>query len=212
MEIKFKSKILKGKTTRYWDCCKPSCSWNGKASVTAPVRTCKRDGVSLIDAGQASGCGGGSSFTCTNNAPWAVNDQLAYGFAAAVISSKTERDLCCACYQLTFTSTQIAGKKMIVQITNTGSDLGENHFDLQIPGGGVGLFNGCSPQWGGQFQWGQTYGGVSSESECFKLPSQLQSGCRFRFQWFKGADNPTINFQPVACPAELTNISGCKRN
>jgi hypothetical protein len=23
-----------------------------------------------------------------------------------------------------------------------------NHFDLQIPGGGVGIFNGCSSQWG----------------------------------------------------------------
>ena len=100
---------------------------------------------------------------------------------------------------------------MIVQITNTGEDLGQNHFDLQIPGGGVGKFNGCTPQWGGQFKWGQTYGGVSSEGECYKLPSQLQNGCRFRFQWFRGADNPTINFQPVACPAELTNISGCKR-
>lgn len=22
-----------------------------------------------------------------------------------------------------------------------------NHFDLQIPGGGVGLFNGCQSQW-----------------------------------------------------------------
>ena len=21
-----------GRTTRYWDCCKPSCSWNGKSS------------------------------------------------------------------------------------------------------------------------------------------------------------------------------------
>ncbi|CAE6439056.1 unnamed protein product [Rhizoctonia solani] len=27
---------------------------------------------------------------------------------------------------------------MIVQATNTGGDLGNNHFDLMVPGGGVG--------------------------------------------------------------------------
>jgi len=37
---------------------------------------------------------------------------------------------------------------MIVQATNTGGDLGSNHFDLMIPGGGVGLFDGCSRQYG----------------------------------------------------------------
>lgn len=41
--------------------------------------------------------------------------------------------------RLTFTSTSIAGKKMIVQATNTGADLGEGQFDLAIPGGGVGI-------------------------------------------------------------------------
>jgi len=101
---------------------------------------------------------------------------------------------------------------MIVQLTNTGTDLGQNHFDLQIPGGGVGIFDGCTPQWGGQFKWGQRDGGVSGEGDCYGLPNQLVKGCLFRFQWFKGASNPTMNFQPVACPAELTNISGCKRN
>jgi hypothetical protein len=29
-----------GVTTRYWDCCKGSCSWSGKASVSHPVNTC----------------------------------------------------------------------------------------------------------------------------------------------------------------------------
>jgi hypothetical protein len=47
-----------------------------------------------------------------------------------------------------FTSGPVAGKKMVVQATNTGGDLGENHFDLLIPGGGVGIFNGCPAQYG----------------------------------------------------------------
>ena len=32
---------------------------------------------------------------------------------------------------------------MIVQATNTGGDLNHNHFDILLPGGGVGIFNGC---------------------------------------------------------------------
>jgi hypothetical protein len=90
--------------------------------------------------------------------------------------------------------------------------LGENHFDLQIPGGGVGIFNGCKPQWGAPDQgWGQQYGGVSSLAECDQLPSQIRDGCKWRFGWFKNADNPTMSFVPVTCPAEITARSGCVR-
>ena len=167
----------------------------------------------MTDPNAANACGGGSSYVCTNTAPWAINDQLAYGWAAAHLTGKSESDWCCACYQLTFTSTAIAGKQMIVQVINTGGDLGNNHFDLQIPGGGVGLNNACTSQWGAPPNgWGQQYGGVSSIDQCNQLPSQLRSGCQFRFQWFQGVDNPNMNFQEVACPAVLTSISGCKRN
>jgi hypothetical protein len=203
-----------GKTTRYWDCCKPSCSWGKKAPVTSPARACRKDGVSIMtDTNTRNGCeNGGTSFTCSNNSPWAINNNLAYGFAAAHIRGQSEKDWCCACYKLTFTNTQIAGKQMIVQITNTGGDLGANHFDLQIPGGGVGIFNGCSTQWGAPANgWGQRNGGVSNIGECNKLPGPLQNGCRFRFQWFKGADNPMMKFEKVGCPAELIRISGCTR-
>lgn len=83
---------------------------------------------------------------CNDNQPWAVDDNLSYGFAAASISGKSESDFCCSCYELTFSSGEIEGKKMVVQVTNTGGDLSNNHFDLQIPGGGVGIFNGCQTQ------------------------------------------------------------------
>ena len=37
-----------GKTTRYWDCCKASCSWPGKGSVK-PVNTCDKNNNFLSD-------------------------------------------------------------------------------------------------------------------------------------------------------------------
>ncbi|KAK1224965.1 hypothetical protein PQX77_012114 [Marasmius sp. AFHP31] len=138
-----------GVTTRYWDCCKPSCGWTGKASVSKPVATCDKAG-NVLDPSVRSGCdSGGTAFTCTNYSPFAVDNNTAYGFAAVRLSGQTESSWCCACYELTFTSGPVSGKKMIVQATNTGGDLGNNHFDILMPGGGVGAFTqGCPAQFG----------------------------------------------------------------
>lgn len=99
---------------------------------------------------------------------------------------------------------------MVVQSSNTGGDLSNNHFDIQMPGGGVGLFNGCIPEFGGIP--GQQYGGVSSRAECDQMPELLKDGCYWRFDWFKNADNPDFNFKQVRCPSQLTSISKCVRN
>lgn len=121
-----------GQTTRYWDCCKPSCAWPGKAP--APIRTCDKNDNPLNDGGNTrSGCdSGGGAFMCSNQSPWAVNDDLAYGWAAVNIAGSNENAWCCACYELTFTSGPVQGKKMIVQASNTGGDLGNNHFDIAV--------------------------------------------------------------------------------
>jgi len=204
-----------GKTTRYWDCCKASCSWSGKSKAVAhPVNACQKDGTT-VDSNLAtkSGCDNGTAFMCSNQQPWSVSDSLSYGFTAASVAGKTEDAICCACYQLTFTSGPVSGKKMIVQVTNTGSDLSSNHFDLQMPGGGVGIFNGCQVQFGAPADgWGQRYGGISSASQCSSLPSVLQSGCNWRFNWFQNADNPSVDFTKVACPSEITSKTGCTRS
>ncbi|EEB93859.1 hypothetical protein MPER_07434, partial [Moniliophthora perniciosa FA553] len=193
------------------DCCKPSCAWTGKASVSAPVLTCDAGGNTLTDPDVKSGCDGGTAFTCTNMSPFAVDDSLAYGFAAVNIAGSNEAGWCCACYELTFTDGPVAGKKMVVQATNTGGDLGGNHFDILIPGGGVGIFTqGCPAQFG-SWNGGAQYGGVSSAAECSNLPAAVQEGCRFRFDWMGGADNPGVTFQEVSCPAQITSVSGCSR-
>ena len=67
--------------------------------------------------------------------------------------------LCCACYELEFLDHslddsgqrcdscssydgQLAGQKLHIQVVNSGGDLSPSHFDLMIPGGGMGIFNG----------------------------------------------------------------------
>lgn len=207
-----------GVTTRYWDCCKPSCSWSGKASVSSPVKECTawnngagNQSIPSFNNAQ-SGCNGGTSYTCTGQQPWAIDANTAYGFAAAYISGSTESNWCCACYQLTFTSSPAAGKKFIVQVTNTGGDLGNNHFDLMIPGGGMGLFTAGCPAQFGSWNGGAQYGGVTTRDQCAQLPAPVQAGCQWRFDWFQNADNPSMNFVRVKCPAAITQKTNCTRN
>lgn len=101
---------------------------------------------------------------------------------------------------------------MIVQVTNSGADVGAHQFDLQIPGGGVGIYNACSKQWNAPNDgWGDKYGGVGSRQDCDSLPGEIRDGCLFRFDWFGGADNPNMNYAEVTCPQELTAITGCSR-
>lgn len=79
------------------------------------------------------------------------------------VSGGAEINHCCRCLVLQLKG-DLEGKSLVVQITNTGSDLGENHFDIAMPGGGAGLYStGCTNEWdapvGG---WGDPISGVST--------------------------------------------------
>ncbi|MCJ1372683.1 hypothetical protein MMC20_003908 [Loxospora ochrophaea] len=194
-----------GTTTRYWDCCKPSCAWNTVTGITAPVQSCDINDSPMTDTTAQSGCTGGSAYMCSDQSPWAVSDTMAYGFAAVTSANPT----CCQCYKLTFTSTAISGMTMIVQATNTGTDVGSNQFDLAMPGGGFGIYDGCTTEWDAASSiWGAQYGGPSTNT-CSSFPSKLQAGCNFRWDWMQGADNPTVDWEMVSCPAEIVAKSGC---
>nr|ADU33346.1 endo-beta-1,4-glucanase [Leptinotarsa decemlineata] len=204
-----------GVTTRYWDCCAPSCAWDEIVHTKngIPIQTCQKDGItpSRKEDNAQSGCvEGGQAYTCTNQSPYLVNETLAFGFSASSFNGGIDTAQCCMCVLLSFKD-QLAGKQMLVQLTNTGSDLGQNHFDIAIPGGGVGIFTlGCSTQWGvPENGWGERYGGVTSIEECDELPDVLQEGCRFRFTFMEGVSNPAVSFYQVKCPAELIDISKC---
>lgn len=161
-----------GYATRYWDCCKAHCGWQGNVNpATQALQSCDKSDQSLgADYDVASSCQApaqDSAFTCYSMAPWAVSDTLAYGFAAVPATG----DICGRCYQLDFDGTghynaqdpgsvALGPKTMIVQATNIGHDVAGRQFDILTPGGGVGLFDACSYQWDvDTSELGATYGG-----------------------------------------------------
>jgi hypothetical protein len=201
--------------SRYWDCCKPHCANFGMPS-------CGANGVSS-NTGQ-SACSGGSAYACYNEAPRAVGTNVSYGYIAVPNPS------CGTCYHLQFTgngqhnandpgSQQIAGKHMIVKVTNTGGDVAGNQFDLMIPGGGVGQNpNTCPQQWGvSSGELGPMYGGFLSacsgthaekkncvRQKCNLLPAgDLRDGCYWFVDWFQVADNPQFRYESIACPSDI---------
>ncbi len=144
-----------------------------------------------------------------------VDDKLTYGFAAFTSGSEEATD--CACYFAEFAHDEkgqpIKRNKLIFQVANTGSDVQSENIDLQIPGGGMGIFTqGCPAQWKTPAQqWGAQYGGVSSASQCSNLPDALQEGCKWRFSSW--GPNPVLKSKPqrVKCPMALIDRSGCQR-
>lgn len=137
-----------GRTTRYWDCCKPSCGWGLKTNSGQYVHTCDKSDGPLGGSDTKSGCDNGVSsgaYMCSNQSPWAVNETTAYGWAAVKLAGSNEQTWCCACYELQFTSGAVKGKTMVVQASNTGGDLGQNHFDIAVSAGGGSVFHQGRP-------------------------------------------------------------------
>jgi hypothetical protein len=66
--------------------------------VSNPVYACSANFQHLSDYNTQSGCNGGSAYSCADQTPWAINDNLAYGFAATAIAGGSESSWCCACY------------------------------------------------------------------------------------------------------------------
>ena len=235
----------KGYATGYWDCCKPHCGWKDKLpSGSSPILSCDKSDNRITDVDAKSSCDGGNAYQCHNLSPWAVNDKLAYGYAA--VAASAQKDICGKCYQLQFTgnshnsepdpgSTAMAGKTMIVQAINIGSDVAGGQFDLLVPGRGVGMFDACSSQWGvNKADLGEVYGGfllkcqkqgdrknhaaikscvMQSCMNVFEAKglTELAAGCKWFVDWFQVADNPNLEYKEVSCPTEL-NGKGITRS
>ena len=208
----------KGYATRYWDCCKPHCSWPGNSNPLA--RTCDKSQNTISDPNASSACDGGPAATCLDQVPQIVNDNLAYAFAATPGGSND----CRKCYKLTFDGqgkygsngnhAAIKGKTLIVMSSNIGYDVAGGQFDIMIPGGGVGIFNGCAGLFSGDM--GAQYGGLltacNGDRGCLQnkckstfTQSQAQEGCLFLANWMHAADNPSLDYEETSCPGDLTS-------
>lgn len=213
-----------GYATRYWDCCKPHCAWpehGGSAS------TCDAKGNKIGDKGASSMCDGGNAGICRGQFPIIVNDTLAFAFAATPGGENN----CGKCFDLAFTGkgkyatnlhTKLKGKHLIVMSNNVGYDVAGGQFDVMIPGGGYGIFNGCGSKmgWGDQ---GSQYGGLLDQCETennynsakykscltakceksFSGDAQAKEGCLFMATWMNAAGNPLLDYKEVECPKEL---------
>jgi len=215
-----------GWLSRYWDGCKPSCSWSGKQyNGQGQCKECdKSDNKMTTDDNNRSSCDGGTAYTCWDMAPWAVDNTTAYGFAAAHTDNQ-----CGTCWQLTFNgqtngstnnASFVNGKKLIVMISNIGGDVQGNQLDFLVPGGGVGAFDSFSGQIGNS-NLGERYGGLVSAG-CQGNPSclrqkcdaafsgsgrkeWLKAGCYFYADWMGAVDNPRYNAVSVTCPQALVD-------
>ncbi len=225
-----------GFASRYWDCCKPSCAWNGNA------RQCDRNGTTQIYGEAGSICSGGNSTVCKSQAPFTIDGCDTYGFAFAAVPS-SDGGKCGKCYELTPTSSKScyfdngnkkcalsnnvskfkqSGRKLIIMASNIGDDVGRGQFDIMIPGGGAGKFNGCSGfGWGDQ---GATYGGLLTScldananntgdkiitcltekcNKSFSNDAVAKKGCLFLAEFMFAANNPEVTYREVECPNVL---------
>ncbi|MDR1813112.1 MAG: T9SS type A sorting domain-containing protein [Candidatus Fibromonas sp.] len=219
--------------SRYWDGCKPSCSWTGKptAAGMGQCKECnKQDQLMTTSDQNRSACDGGTAYTCWDMSPVAQSTTLAYGFVA----SNPSKMSCGSCYELTFTGEgqhgtgpshrALQGKKMIVMASNIGGDVANDQFDLLVPGGGVGAFDAFSNQIGkNKSDLGSQYGGfldqcpnnnlasVEANQSCIKTKcasvfagkDKLKAGCDFYADWLMGANNPKFTSRSIDCPDYL---------
>jgi hypothetical protein len=213
-----------GYATRYWDCCKPHCAWpeHGGSATTCDAR-----GNKIGDKSAGSMCDGGNAGICRSQFPIIINDTLAFAFAATPGGENN----CGKCFDLVFQGkgkysndrqAKIKGKHLIVMSNNVGYDVAGGQFDVMIPGGGYGIFNGC----GGKMGWGSQgsqYGGLLDECEhetnynankyqscltekcnkSFSSDPEAKEGCLFLATWMNAAGNPLLTYKEVECPKEL---------
>lgn len=232
-KIKQNGRQGKGWGSRYWDCCKPHCAWTGKGGKIS--RTCNAQQQTLAkgDDMLKSVCDGGTAGLCNDQRPIIVNDNLAYAFAAGPGNSYSSS--CGTCLLLTFDGNSrhttdartkaLKGKQLVIMISNIGYDVEEGQFDLMIPGGGVGAFNGCSTMWGIN-NLGAQHGGLLKdcggdsetndvaamqkclENKCnsiFANIPEAKAGCLFHAQWLMAANNPSFEYKELdECPSELS--------
>ncbi len=226
----------RGHATRYWDCCKPSCSWSENAGHGNECRECDANQNIIYNHSTKSVCDGGSSSTCLSQIPFTIKGCDNMGFAFAAVPGGSP-GFCGRCFLLKFDGNgkyetklnhqKLLGKQLVVMASNIGYDVSGGQFDVMIPGGGVGIFNGCANILG--YNNGAQYGGFLTDcensigysgsdqdiynkrKEClknkcetiFKGKATAKAGCVFLADFMEAAGNPTLDYEEVECPQVL---------
>lgn len=224
-----------GFASRYWDCCKPHCSWPEHSGGNYSKQCTNKGKSPNTNWGDGSICSGGQQMTCTSQIPFTIDGCTDMGFAFAAVPA-ADGGSCGKCYQLTFNGTgkysndanikAIKGKKLIVMVTNVGGDVEQGQFDIMIPGGGYGIFDGCSNAMGWSIPGNsERYGGLLSDCEkstnynasktlsCLKekcnssfgSDTEAKQGCMFLAEFMHAAGNPKHDYVEVECPDVLKN-------
>ena len=225
-----------GFASRYWDCCKPSCSWSNNAGAGNEARQCDAQMNIISNPNESSMCDGGRSTTCLSQIPFTIKGCDNLGFAFGAVPGAGPK-VCGRCFLLSFTGQgkyetklnhkKLAQKKLVVMASNIGYDVAGGQFDVMIPGGGVGLFNGCANILGNNM--GAQYGGLLSDcenevgwsgsdddiyrkrKEClsnkcktvFANKANAKAGCLFQAEFMEAAGNPLHTFEEIECPQVL---------
>jgi hypothetical protein len=227
-----------GFASRYWDCCKPSCSWTANAGSGKECKQCDARGNTISDKNARSMCDGGPATTCISQVPFVDSGCSTVGYAFAAVPGGGP-SICGRCFELSFTGQgkyetktnhkKLKGKKLVVMASNIDYDVSGGQFDVMIPGGGVGIFNGCSGIFGNNL--GAQYGGLLSDCEnqvgwsgsddhiyserkkclsqkcntIFQNNNQAKNGCLFLANFLEAAGNPLHTFKEVKCPTVLSS-------
>ena len=225
-----------GFASRYWDCCKPSCSWTNNAGAGNEARQCDAQMNVISNPNESSMCDGGRSTTCLSQIPFTIKGCDNLGFAFGAVPGAGPK-VCGRCFLLSFTGQgkyetklnhkKLAQKKLVVMASNIGYDVAGGQFDVMIPGGGVGIFNGCASILGNSM--GAQYGGLLSDcenevgwggydediykkrKECltkkcntvFANKANAKAGCLFQAEFMEAAGNPLHTFKEIECPQVL---------
>ena len=223
-----------GFATRYWDCCKPSCSWSSNAGNGNEAKQCDKNMNLISDYNARSMCDGGPATTCLSQIPFTMDGCDEMGFAFASVPGAGPQ-VCGRCFLLEFTGLgkyetrknhqMLKNKKLLVIASNIGYDVAGGQFDVMIPGGGVGLFNGCRDILPSNL--GAQYGGLLSDcenevgygvddntmytkrKECLirkcnsTFSGNAKAGCLFQANFMEAAGNPLHTFKEVECPQFL---------
>ena len=104
--IKYVSGGLSGSgfASRYWDCCKPSCSWTSNAGAGNEARQCTSSMSLITDYNAVSKCDGGPATTCLSQIPFTIDGCDNIGFAFGAVPGAGP-NVCGRCFLLEFTGT-----------------------------------------------------------------------------------------------------------